>query len=372
MKKKVLITAGGTGGHLFPAQVLAKQLAHSDHECEVMFVGSGLKESSFFNSKKFSFREVPSGSLSLKRPFSALRSCQRIIQGVIESWRVLREFRADVVVGFGSYHTLPSLIAAKMSGSPVVLHEGNSIPGRVNAFFSRFARLTTISFPGAQERLKGRVLRVAFPLREGYSPGFTSIQEARKHFVLQPNCFTFLVFGGSQGALSLNTQFCSAIMELVDKTSHFQVLHITGNSHVTEELQSFYRDLKVTACVRDFEERMDLAWIASDLAIVRAGAGTIAEMIEMETPAVLLPFPYATDRHQHYNAEFVTRQVQGGVLFDESTQASESLAQVISRLVSEDRKELKRLHSQLINYKSKNRTRDLYSVVCEMAGMKLR
>jgi len=372
MTKKVLITVGGTGGHLFPAQALARQLQSSDQDVDLLFLGHGLGQNPYFLQDEFPFKEVSSATFTRKKLWKSVLNCGVITKGILSSLGIIRKYKPDVVVGFGSYHSLPGLIAAKMQGLPIVLHEGNSIPGKVNRFFSRFARVTTVTFPQAASTLKGKSLQVNFPLRDGYTPAFTTKAEARKYFVLQANKFTFLVFGGSQGALTLNTHFCSAMMDLAERTTKFQILHITGNSDVSEELQKFYWDLGIEACVRDFEERMDFAWKAADLAVVRAGAATIAEQIQMEVPAILIPYPFATDNHQEKNADFVEQEIKGAVKISEADLIPTKLSQVISSLVEKNHARLNSMSEELRIYKLKNRGMDLCSVVSEVAGIKLR
>lgn len=372
MKKKILITAGGTGGHLFPAQSLAQQLLATDMDVEVLFAGDGLETNPYLQKDKYSYKEISSGELSFRKPYLSLINCWRIIKGVLFAWRLIYSFRPDAVVGFGSYHTFPVLIAAKLNSVPIVLHEGNSIIGKVNRFFSRFARITTISFSQSAWELKGKCLRVDFPLREGYTSVFSSKSDARKYFVLHPTKFTFLVFGGSQGALALNTHFCSAVMDIAERTTNFQVLHLTGNQVVTEELRDFYRDLGVDACVRDFEKRMDLAWQAADLAITRAGAATIAELLEMAVPSILIPYPFSADRHQEKNAEFVEKSTGGVLVLLETELHPTKLSQEISALIENERAKLNEMAKGLRDYKQKNRAQNLCSVVSEVAGLKVR
>lgn len=143
-KKKIILSAGGTGGHLFPAQVIASELKKS---CEVLFVGGGLSKSRYFQRDLFSFEEICCATFSLSKPWKIIQGGKTIFKGLIESRKILREFKPDIVVGFGSFYTLPILIAAIWAKIPIVLHEQNAIPGKVNRLFSRFAKMTAITFP---------------------------------------------------------------------------------------------------------------------------------------------------------------------------------------------------------------------------------
>jgi UDP-N-acetylglucosamine--N-acetylmuramyl-(pentapeptide) pyrophosphoryl-undecaprenol N-acetylglucosamine transferase len=372
MTKNILITVGGTGGHVFPAQALARLLYKTDPNINVLFVGSGLASNSFFSKSEFNYHEVSSGIISREKILQSIAGSAALTKGVFSSWRIMGNYKPDVIVGFGSYHSFPALLAAKIRGVPIILHEGNSIPGKVNRFFSKYARVTTVNFPQTAYHLRGKSLQVSFPLREGYSTSFASKEEARRHFVLHPNKFTFLVFGGSQGALSLNTHFCSAVMDLADRSNNFQILHLTGCDAVKEELQDFYRQIPVDACVKNFEERMDLAWQAADLVVARAGAATIAEQIAMETPGILIPYPYSSEGHQEKNADHMANEIKGALKLIESELMPTKLAQSISSLIENDHNRLNTMRSSLQEYKKQSHVRDLCSVVCEMAGVKLR
>lgn len=372
MRKNILIAVGGTGGHLFPAQALARQIRSREENVNIMFVGEGLLKNPYFCRDEFSFREVPSGTFSKRKIFQSIINCGVLAKGFVSSFGIIKSFRPDVIVGFGSYHSLPPLAAAKAYAIPIVLHEGNSIPGKVNRFFSRFARITTVSFPMASNFLSGKSLYVNFPLRDGYTPLYTPKEKARRHFVLQANKFTFLVFGGSQGALALNTHFCAAVLDLIDRSRNFQVIHLTGHESFKDEIKEFYRDNGVEACVRSFEERMDLAWIAADLAITRSGASSIAESIAMETPTILVPYPFATNFHQDKNADYVQNEVRGAVKLEEKDLKPTKLAQTISGLLENDREKLSMMKQSLCDYKSNSGAHDLCSIVFEVAGIKVR
>jgi UDP-N-acetylglucosamine--N-acetylmuramyl-(pentapeptide) pyrophosphoryl-undecaprenol N-acetylglucosamine transferase len=372
MKKKILIAVGGTGGHLYPAQALAQRLKKEYPSTSILFVGGGLAANPFFSQEEYDFEEVACETFYNKNVMSSLVSCGKIAKGVCSSVNVMRKFKPDVVVGFGSHQSLPPLVAAKMRGAPIVLHEANSMPGKVNRFFSRYARLTGVFFPDASMHLKGRSLCVDMPLREGYSPFFFSQREARDYFHLDSEKFTFLVFGGSQGALALNTHICSAMMTLAERSTRFQVIHCTGSAIATEEIKAVYEDLGIQASVRTFEERMEYAWRAADLVISRAGAMTVAEQIAMEVPTILIPYPFALDDHQDKNADFVVNKLKAGVKIREKDLSSESFARTVSEFLAYDGSKLAAMRENIREYKRKKYERDFSSVVCEIAGIKVR
>lgn len=347
-KKKVILSAGGTGGHLFPAQAVADKL---EGKCEILFVGGGLATCKFFNQKKYPFIEIQTATFNFKRPWKGLF---RIARGVFQSFKILAKFKPDLVVGFGSFFTFPILVAAKLRRIPILLHEQNSLPGKVNRIFARYAKLTAITFPETAALLKGTTIRVAYPLR--WVASKLERQMALQYFALENNLRTFLVFGGSQGGAGLNRLFLEVASML---PKDVQIIHFTGNTETKEKALKHYRELGIRACVKEFETRMDLAWNMADLAFARAGASTIAELIEWEVPAIVIPFPYAADQHQIKNGKHFVECVKGGFMFmEEKTHASE-LKDAILKLM-----ETHALRKQNIQeYKKANKCPELAEVI---------
>jgi UDP-N-acetylglucosamine--N-acetylmuramyl-(pentapeptide) pyrophosphoryl-undecaprenol N-acetylglucosamine transferase len=330
-KKKVVIAAGGTGGHIYPAEALARELIKQDPHIEILFVSGGLSRNPYFNRDAFPFKDIACGSLVKKNPIHILKNSYKMMQGLYSSFKILRRYRPDLVIGFGSYHSLPPLIAAKMLSIPIILHEANSIPGKVNRLLSPYVLMTGVHFPQASSLLKGRTVEVGMPLREEHLKEVCSREKALAYYNLGLDKKTILVFGGSQGAQALN----KAIPETLFKhknplLSNFQVIHITGYLRTTEELKKFYQEKGITACVKDFENHMEYAWRAADIMISRAGASTIAEQIQFEVPGILIPYPHASDDHQNFNADYVCKQIGGAKKLLEEHLTLDRLAQEIA------------------------------------------
>jgi UDP-N-acetylglucosamine--N-acetylmuramyl-(pentapeptide) pyrophosphoryl-undecaprenol N-acetylglucosamine transferase len=359
MRKKIIITVGGTGGHVYPAIALAKKL---QDRCDVIFVGGGLKKNRYFTKDEFHFKETACGSISLRKPFQSFCNVGKILQGIFQGKNILSSFQPDLVVGFGSYHTLPLLAAAYFSSTPFMLHEANRKPGKVNRLFSPYAVLTGIHFKDTP--LKGKTVPIKMPLREGFYLGNTTKDAARNYFNLDPKVFTILVFGGSQGAEALNRIVKDALINLSKKTA-FQVLHFTGNERGAELLKKEYQERSVKSCVKDFEKRMDLSWQAADLVISRSGAGTLAESVEYEVPSILVPYPHAMDNHQEANADYMVEQVCGAIKCLERDLNSEVLAKKINALLEKECENLKKMKRSIRNYKEKDPSKELFETVVE-------
>lgn len=310
--KRILITAGGTGGHVFPAQGLAQQLAAHKQSSNVLFVAGGLKKNRFFDHNQFSFEEIACSPILSKNPFKMLKGCVHLLKGFAQSRQILKKFQPDVVVGFGSYYTVSTLLAARSLKIPIILHEANSVPGKANQWLSYFAQTVALHFPSTASLLKKNThcVEVGLPLRQGYERYLINKEEALIHFNLSPGRQTWLVCGGSQGAKAINRLIEETLPDI--SSLPIQFIHLTGHSEDCERLQKCYEAYQIPACVKPFESQMQLAWRAADTFIGRAGASTIAESIEFEVPGILIPYPYATDQHQNLNADFLVETVKAG------------------------------------------------------------
>lgn len=270
---KVLIATGGTGGHLFPSIQLGKQL----EDCEVLFAGHKLKRSPFFR-QNLPYQEIASAS-SKKKVFTLLK-------GIFQSLKLLLRFSPDIVVGFGSFHSFPLLMAALLLRKKIILFEPNCSLGKVNRLFAPFAKKLAFQFPIQHDKA------VYVPLLPWKNTQLIPIEKNRDRK-------TILVFGGSQGASFINETFCKAAQKL---SFPFEVIHLTGRED--SEIQ-----YSVPAQVKPFEEEMAPLYQRAHFAVCRCGAGTTAELIRYQVPAVVIPYPYAHD-HQRKNGEFLGKGVR--------------------------------------------------------------
>lgn len=330
--KRILITAGGTGGHIYPAQALAQQFSQLEKAPEVLFAAGGLATSRFFDQKQFAFSEVSCSALS-KNPFKLMRSAFKMLKGIYQSLKLIKHYQPDVVVGFGSYYTIPILVAAKLKKIPIILHEANSIPGKANKWFAPFVEHVGVHFPSTGSLLKGKSVEVGMPLRAGYSRASIDKQTALDYFQLSNQFLTLLIVGGSQGAQSINQLLKEALPFLCELPLQF--IHLTGAGENVSVLIDSYKKSNLNACVRPFEINMQFAWKAADLFLGRAGASTIGEAMEFEVPGILIPYPFAADRHQDKNADFFVDHVGGGVKFSQNELQVKQLLEALRAISSE-------------------------------------
>lgn len=324
MNKRILIAVGGTGGHLYPAQALADQLLESLFDPKILFAGKGLSANKYFDRSKYLFQEIPSGPASL-------RGSLGILQGIFASFRLLNKFNPHLIIGFGSYHTFPLLFAAAVKRKPFILHEANSIPGKVNRMFASYSQAVGVNFPSTTLS-KGHVVPVGMPLRRGFRSDRPTREAAAHYFGLNPHYRTILVMGGSQGAQAINEAMVAAVPHV--KTSPLQIIHFAGNQTHLNTLKHCYDRYHIKHYVHSFESRPEYAWALADAAITRAGASSLAEQLSFFVPGVVIPYPHASDDHQKANAYAAQNQMSGiQVLFQDALHGK-SLAVKIDQLLA--------------------------------------
>jgi UDP-N-acetylglucosamine--N-acetylmuramyl-(pentapeptide) pyrophosphoryl-undecaprenol N-acetylglucosamine transferase len=357
-KHKILFAVGGSGGHLFPAQALAQEIAEKNPDCEIVFAGAGLANSRFFEKQQFAHREISAATVFGKNPLKLMQAVGSLIRGTIQSLQIVREQKPHLVVGFGSFHAFPLMLAALMKRVPFVQFESNAVPGKVNRFLSKWAIATAIQIPETASHLKGKSLEVSVPI---WKQGQITKEEACAYFSIDPTKSTFLVFGGSQGAVAINELFGAAAALLAQEKIDFQVLHFVGNKGNHEEIAKHYAKLGITAQVKSFEKQMPYAWKACDFAICRSGAMTIAELMAFEVPSILIPYPHAYD-HQSKNAALMVDQVGGAISIQQSELTPKKMRDLIVDFMHPTN--LSRMRTALASFKKENRKPQLSEYIC--------
>ena len=299
---KAIIAGGGTGGHIFPAIALAEELRSRLPELSLLFVGpEGGVEASLLATRGWDFQGIRASGLQGRRLSQRLQSLALIPSGLIRSRSILRRFRPDVVVGFGGYASAAMVLAAVFARVPTVVHEQNAFPGLANRWLGRIVRCVAVAFEGASEFFpQGKVWVTGNPVRTELFG--VNRAEAMARFGLDPHRLTLLIFGGSQGAHRLNQAVLEALPLLEPEKGQVQFIHATGPRDLGPVRQGYsaggYR-----AVVEPFFWEMAVAYAAADLCLCRAGAGTVAELCALGKPSILVPFPFATNAHQRWNAE---------------------------------------------------------------------
>jgi UDP-N-acetylglucosamine--N-acetylmuramyl-(pentapeptide) pyrophosphoryl-undecaprenol N-acetylglucosamine transferase len=312
---RVVLAGGGTGGHIEPMLALGDALRRRgpDDVAGITCLGTARgMETRLVPARGYELQLIPPVPLPRRPTLDLLRVPGRVRRAVADTRAVLGEVGADVVVGFGGYVALPAYLAARRSGIPVVVHEQNALPGLANRIGARIAARVAVTVPGTPLH---RGEHVGMPLRTAISGLDRAARraEARAAFGLDADRPTLLVFGGSQGAASLNRAVTGAADAL--GAAGVQVLHARGprNTDVAVPERAVGSAPYV---VVDYLERMDLAYAAADLALCRAGAVTVAELSAVGLPAAFVPLPIGNGE-QRRNALPVV-QAGGGLLVDDA------------------------------------------------------
>ncbi|MDD6087792.1 MAG: undecaprenyldiphospho-muramoylpentapeptide beta-N-acetylglucosaminyltransferase [Desulfovibrionaceae bacterium] len=317
---RIVLTTGGTGGHIFPALAVAQELR--DRGAEVLFIGAEHgAEARIMREAGFDFFGLKVEGV-LGRGFRAICASAKLASAVVPASIRLHRFQPRVVVGFGAYASFSVLAAAKLMGIPCALHEQNAVPGLTNRCFGPFVQKIFLSMPDRLGRFpKARCLMTGNPVRrEILEISSLSRQVPGKNL---------LVLGGSQGSRVLNTLVLDSIVRL--KQAGIRIRHQTGATDYERVRQAYAAKGISDELVSPFISDMRRAYEEADLVLCRSGATTIAELAVAGRPAVFVPFPFATHEHQRHNAETVVR-AGGALMFAESELPSVDIGEQLQQL----------------------------------------
>jgi UDP-N-acetylglucosamine--N-acetylmuramyl-(pentapeptide) pyrophosphoryl-undecaprenol N-acetylglucosamine transferase len=326
---RVLLAGGGTAGHTSPLLATADALRRLDPSIEVTAVGTsrGL-EVRVVPEAGYPLELIPPVPLPRRPSVDLLRVPGRLGGAVRAALEIVDRVAPDVVVGFGGYVSVPVYLAARRRRLPLVVHEGNAVPGIANKVGARFTTHVATSFPGTPLR---HGVYLGMPIRRMIStldrPALRA--EARRTFGLDPDLSTLLVTGGSQGARRLNQSVSSAHRALAD--AGIQVLHVVGASGEASVSREASDPPYV---VVPYVDRMDLAYAAADLVVCRAGANTVTEVASVGLPAVFVPLPIGNGEQEH-NARPVV-DAGGGLLVQDAALTPEWVAATLPSLLSDE------------------------------------
>jgi UDP-N-acetylglucosamine--N-acetylmuramyl-(pentapeptide) pyrophosphoryl-undecaprenol N-acetylglucosamine transferase len=303
-KIKILISAGGTGGHIFPALAIAEEIRNRKYADDILFIGTkrGL-EQKVIPSAGFTLKTiVMSGLARSMAPIDILKNIilpLKLLIGFIQSFWILCRFRPMAVVGCGGYVTGPVVWLGAMMNRLTFVQDQNSRPGRTTIFLSRWADRIYLAYGEARSFIRHpeRSLICGNPLRSSIKS--ITRDNARKRFNLNLSCKTLLIVGGSLGAKTINQTILSNLDTLLN-ANDIQIIWQTGAAQYDSVRQSVRPDERVYLSA--FIDSMPEAYSAADVILCRAGAMTLAEIACYGLPAILVPYPFAADNHQEYNA----------------------------------------------------------------------
>lgn len=325
---RVLIAAGGTGGHIYPGIAVAKEIVRRHPDAEVKFVGTarGL-ENKLVPQAGFELSLIDSTGLKNVGLAARARGLLVLPKSLRQARALIQEFRPDVVIGAGGYVSGPVLLTASLLKLPTLVMESNALPGWTNRVLARFIDKAAISFDAALPFFRGKGVVTGNPVRREF---FEIDQKQR-----DPAQLSILIFGGSQGAHAINQAMVEALPLLGEVKARLRVTHQTGEADF-EQVASGYANSgwREQASVRKYIDDMVAAFAAADLVISRAGATTTAELIAAGKASLMIPFPFAADDHQRKNAEALEAAGAGKMILQQDL-SPQRLAGEIETLVRE-------------------------------------
>ena len=323
MKKKyrILISGGGTGGHIFPALSIANALRER-LDAEILFVGAENRmEMEKVPAAGYPIKGLPVAGFDRKRLWRNIAVLVKLLKSMTGARRIVREFRPDIAIGVGGYCSGPTLKAAQRLGVPTLLQEQNSYAGVTNKLLAKKALRICVAYDGMERFFPAaKIIKTGNPVRKDLATRARDSRQARESFGLDPDRPTLLVTGGSLGALTLNESMEAALRRFAD--NGIQVIWQTGKNFGDRGLKAAkgLKGIVVTKFITD----MASAYAAADLVVSRAGAGSISELELLGKPCVLVPSPNVAEDHQTRNAEALS--TRGAAVLVRDADARQTLA----------------------------------------------
>jgi UDP-N-acetylglucosamine--N-acetylmuramyl-(pentapeptide) pyrophosphoryl-undecaprenol N-acetylglucosamine transferase len=327
----ILLAAGGTGGHLFPAEALGVELMRRGLRVRLATDARALRYSGFFSKDMIDV--VPSATVRSRAPWSLAHSGLVLAAGVAVALKLMRKRKPAAVVGFGGYPTLPPLLAARLVGIPGIIHDANAVLGRANRFLSGRVDAIATSLPGVLDRdpaLASKTTAVGTPMR----PAILAAAAVKYVAPDTAGPFRLLVVGGSQGARVMADIVPEAIERLEPSLSKRLVLTQQVRDEDMARVRAVYERLKIDTELAPFFADLPAKLASHHLIVSRSGAGTVAELAAIGRPSILVPLPGSIDQDQFANAG-VLSQAGGGLRLPQSEFTSDRLASEISGLAGE-------------------------------------
>ncbi len=341
---KIIITGGGTGGHIYPGISLARELQKRDKKNEIVFIGSNRgMESEIIPREGFQFFSLKVMGIKREICFDNISTLVLFFKSLFTSYKLIKNIKPDLVIGTGGYVSGSIALISSLLGIPTFIHEQNAIPGITNQFLSFTSRAVFISVPESRQYFwkKNKIVCLGNPVREEVWQG--NKENLIKEMGMDRSKKTILVFGGSKGANVINTTFLNCL-ELINKSFwiNWQVLIISGKEdyqNIEEIIEN--ANHKKNIFILPYLYKIGDAYDLADLVICRSGATTVAELTARGLPAILIPYPYATGDHQLYNAQYLEKR-DSAIVIPQNELSEKRFSSEISKLI-EDEKLLKTL-----------------------------
>jgi UDP-N-acetylglucosamine--N-acetylmuramyl-(pentapeptide) pyrophosphoryl-undecaprenol N-acetylglucosamine transferase len=337
---KILVTGGGTGGHIYPAVAIAKTAKEINKNIEVLYVGTKRGfESTIVPKEKIEFKTIDVQGFRRNGLRDTIKTVTMLFRALYQSRKILNEYKPDIVIGTGGYVSGPIVFMAALYGKKTAIHEQNAFPGLTNKILSKFVTRVYLTYPNSKKYFntkKEKLVHTGNPVRKEF------MEKGKEPSTYQKGKLRVLSFGGSGGAKVINDTMME-VMEEFNGKENVEITHITGNSYYEKFKKAMEnRDLTFEKNINIKQYSFDILDLMknSDLIISRAGATTIAELSALKVPSVLIPSPNVANNHQEYNAiEFEKLGVSKMVL--EKDFSAIQILSMINKMLEDDKEYIK-------------------------------
>ncbi len=334
--KKIIISGGGTGGHIFPAISIANAFKERFHDAEILFVGAENRmEMEKVPAAGYKIEGLPVAGFDRKQLWRNIAVLWKLNKSICKAKQIIKKFSPDAVVGVGGYAAGPVLRAAEKAGIPTVLQEQNSYAGVTNKLLAKKAAKICVAYPEMEKFFpKEKIVLTGNPVRKDLLSVQDKRPEAISYFNLDPEKKTILVVGGSLGARTINQSVIAGLPQLIE--SDVQMIWQTGKYYYKDSVEKLSAYKQAPVHLTEFISRMDLAYAAADLIVSRSGAGSVSEFCLLKKPVILVPSPNVAEDHQTKNAMALVKE-QAAVMIPDS-EAVEKLIKEALEIIHDEKR----------------------------------
>lgn len=360
---KVVISGGGTGGHIYPAVAIIEELKKRDSNIDILYIGSkNSMESELIPSLGINYKSIEVMGLPRKINKKFFKSIFVLLKGLRQAKKILKRFKPDVVIGTGGFVTGPVLYKAHKMGIYTIFHEQNSYPGITNRILSRYVNAMAVTFKESIKFFKNndKCVVTGNPIRNRFE--FLNREQSLKFFEIDENSKNIFSFGGSNGSEELN----KAVLGILDKfceNEKISLIHVTGKLNYDKFLEEVKnKDIKIGNNVKilPYMTEMDKAYGVSDLVITSSGAITLAEISKIGLASILIPKAYTTENHQEFNAR-AYKDIGASELILEKELNSDLLWENIEKIIF-DNSRLEQMKENAKKLATPNAVKDFVSI----------
>lgn len=355
----IVVSAGGTGGHIYPAIAIINKFKEKDPNVNVLYIGTHNRmEKDIVPKLGIRYEELEIYGFSTRLIMRDIKNLGLINKAKKKCLELFKEFKPDVVIGAGGYVTFPVIMTAHKIGIPVVIHEQNSIPGKTNKFLARKADLVCVSYENSKKYF-AKAKKVCYTGNPCGENALTGPKLSKKSLGLSENKKLVLIVSGSLGSNTIN-DFFAKVLSYVNDDASYEVLYITGKSYYDDFIKnrSFSKNVKILP----YLDNMSGLLQSTDLIISRAGAGTLSEILAVQVPSIIIPSPYVANNHQYYNAlDLKNKGVS--MMIEEKDLNDKIVYELMNNLLKDNNSEYQKMKDNLHNMDMKNSSEIIYNEI---------